>query len=472
MSKQRIIIVGAGMAGLVASTYLQKNGKDVLLLEKSNRCGGLVCSFEKNGFLFDTGPRAFINSGILLPMLQELNLDLPFVKGPVSFGLEDQIVHFDDSLSLKSFLESLEKIFPDSKSDIRDIGKLIQHFCKNAEIMKKLPNPYFKNPLKDLPYLFTKFIPWLPSFFKVVMESLFHQQSVESSLTELTKNSSLRDMLSQHFFKGTPTSFALGYYETFHDYLYPLGGTGRLPNILEQSFISNGGKIRKNFEVVRVIPSFKLVVGAEGNALPYDKLLWTADLRSLYNRTDLTALPARTCHKIRDEKARYESTAVGESVFTLYLGVDEPPSFFGKISKGHFIYTPKRNGLGELHRSRLNTIKADFPKMDKDIIFVWLKEFCAFNSYEISIPALKDKSLAPEGKTGLVISILFDGQLTRMIDQSGWMDEFRKVTAEWMIDTLDKSIYPGFKTKIILLETASPLTLIRMFGNAEGAITG
>ena len=36
-------------------------------------------------------------------------------------------------------------------------------------------------------------------------------------------------------------------------------------------------------------------------------------------------------------------------------------------------------------------------------------------------------SLAPEGKTGLIISVLFDYSLTKHIQAMGWYDEFRKL---------------------------------------------
>ena len=54
MSKtdKRIVIVGAGIAGLTAAAYLVKDGFDVLLLEKNERTGGLVGTLKNNGFSF------------------------------------------------------------------------------------------------------------------------------------------------------------------------------------------------------------------------------------------------------------------------------------------------------------------------------------------------------------------------------------------------------------------------------------
>ena len=51
-------VVGGGMAGLSAATYLARKGQRVLLVEKNKECGGLVNTFTHNGFSFEAGVRA------------------------------------------------------------------------------------------------------------------------------------------------------------------------------------------------------------------------------------------------------------------------------------------------------------------------------------------------------------------------------------------------------------------------------
>lgn len=55
----KIIIVGAGVAGLTLAYKLSCNGEDVLLVEKESQVGGLARSFEYDGFVFDIGPHRF-----------------------------------------------------------------------------------------------------------------------------------------------------------------------------------------------------------------------------------------------------------------------------------------------------------------------------------------------------------------------------------------------------------------------------
>ena len=55
VAKAPIVIVGAGLAGLSAAHYLQKFGREVLVLEASDRPGGRVATDNVNGFLCDRG---------------------------------------------------------------------------------------------------------------------------------------------------------------------------------------------------------------------------------------------------------------------------------------------------------------------------------------------------------------------------------------------------------------------------------
>ena len=85
---------------------------------------------------------------------------------------------------------------------------------------------------------------------------------------------------------------------------------------------------------------------------------------------------------------------------------------------------------------------------------------------------LRDHTLAPEGKTGVIISMLFDYSVTKHIETLGWYDEFKKLVTEQIVTVLDASLYPGLKATIIGSLTSTPVTLERIAGNSEDAITG
>lgn len=56
MKKKRVVVIGAGFAGLSTACYLAKAGYRVTVLEKNDSAGGRARVFESDGFVFDMGP--------------------------------------------------------------------------------------------------------------------------------------------------------------------------------------------------------------------------------------------------------------------------------------------------------------------------------------------------------------------------------------------------------------------------------
>jgi phytoene dehydrogenase-like protein len=148
----------------------------------------------------------------------------------------------------------------------------------------------------------------------------------------------------------------------------------------------------------------------------------------------------------------------------MFLAVDLDKSYFSSKASEHFFYTPIRSG---------QSLAGPPPvQAERSVIEEWLKKFFALTTYEISIPVMRDASMAPAGKTGLIISVLFDYQLTRHVEEMGWYEDFKALCEQCMVSTLDASIYPGIQDTILQQFSSTPLTLAKIAGNTDGAITG
>ena len=53
--KSEVVVVGAGLAGLICARHLQQNGIDCLVLEASDAPGGRIRTDRVDGFLLDRG---------------------------------------------------------------------------------------------------------------------------------------------------------------------------------------------------------------------------------------------------------------------------------------------------------------------------------------------------------------------------------------------------------------------------------
>ena len=467
-----VLVVGGGMAGLTAAAYLSRAGFKVILVEKNRECGGLVNSFTRDGFLFDAGVRALEDAGIILPMLKDLNINIDFFKSPVSVGIESEILHIDSEASVQAYSELLRTLYPESEKDINRIIRLIQRIMKDMDVLYGIENPVFKDIKHDREYLFKTLLPWLLKFLFTVHKINRMDDPIEPFLEKITDNTALRDIISQHFFKSTPTFFAMSYFSLYLDYLYPRGGTGTLPGALEKKILEFGGRIDTETEICEVIPSESTVMDVHERPYSYGTLVWAADLKTLYRITRTNGLPLRVIKRIEHQKQHLLSKRGGDSIFTLFLRVDERPDIFQQFAIGHFFYTPSKKGLGGLHRRRIKEILRNWTETSREEVLEWLHAFCQFNTYEISIPALKDPSAAPEGKTGLIVSLLFEYDLIKKIEASGWYAEFKQELESKMVEVLSGSVFPVLKDKVISRFSYPPLSIERRIGSSEGAITG
>lgn len=158
--KSKVVIVGAGMAGLTAAAYLLRENYDVLILDKNDKCGGLLRTFQSNGFSFDSGPRAFVNSGIMKPILKDLKIDWEVLENKISIGVEDHIVRFNSIDSLQEYKKMLISLYPESVDDIEKIIPILYRLSEYTKVLYEFDNPNLTtNLMADKKFLIKNYFP-------------------------------------------------------------------------------------------------------------------------------------------------------------------------------------------------------------------------------------------------------------------------------------------------------------------------
>jgi len=475
--KYDVIVVGGGIAGLTAASYCARENLSVLVCEKHASLGGNANSFERGGFVFDQGIRSIENSGIIFPMFRQLGIEIDFIKSSVSLGVADQMIKVDTPESLDDYANLLGKQFPDNVHDIGLIKEEIRKIMGYMDVLYGIDNPLFLDSFHDIKYLTKTLLPWLFKYLRSMPKVAKLNQPVHEYLKKFTTNQALIDIIAQHFFKNTPTFFALSYFSLYLDYNYPKGGTRAIPRAMEAFFTKHGGDVVLNTSIEHVDVANNTITDQRGNTYSYKQLIWAADLKTLYREIRYDKIADIKVQKDllykRDTLEQYQG---GDSIFSLYLAINLPVSYFSKIASAHLFYTPQKPGLSQIDGHALSQVLAKNPSEatedDKKVILQWLSEYFAFTTYEISCPVMRDASLAPKNKTALLVSTLLDYCLAKWIKEAGWYEDFKRFSEEAMLEVLSSSLYPEMKNKILQKFSSTPLTLERVTGNSEGAITG
>jgi len=256
-------------------------------------------------------------------------------------------------------------------------------------------------------------------------------------------------------YRGTPAAFSMTFFYAMTDYYYPdKGGMQALSDLLAQYIVDRGGDIRYNTGVEKIVvengrAKGVLLNGGEKIFAPY--VVNNSDAR----RTCSELLPPKAVPK--EYRQRLEKSVVGESAFSVYLGVDIPPEKLPTKSCPHLLYKPSYEPV-------------DIEEIDSH------PDFYRHTLIMISLPSLFDRTLAPPGKS---IIILQCAATIRSMNHWGTQKGKRtkkyravkKRIAAQLIQNVER-IIPGLSKKIDLQIESTPYTLRDYTFNAEGAAVG
>jgi phytoene dehydrogenase-like protein len=439
------VIIGGGVAGLTAAAYIAKSGIKTILLESNDHVGGYMGSFDRGGISFDYGIRALENSGVILPLLKDLGIEdeVTFLENRVGQHIVDTLYPITNIEESKLYFDGLVKQFPHQKEALEVVKNLMVDSIKDTQNLYGGDNPLFAKGLKKI-VLNIKFLAQNYALMRKLSDpESISRVPIEQVLSEYISDPTLLAVLTKAFFDNSPSYFVLSYHRLFFDYMYPKGGMKMFPLALEKVINRYKGDVYTSTRVERITGTGPFNVVLEDKSIVKAKrVILACDPSSFSEITNITR---------GDSKP-------GESVFTLFLGVDIPPKEIAPHSIGHLFHISEIGST--LEESRNAT----------------LRDFGLLSNLEISIPAVRDPSLAPEGQTGLIISAPMFAT-TKDYDWLNCSNEESEKMKEVVIDGLLESVsslIPQLKDRshIIYQSSVTPKDYQNMTQNSGGSITG
>ncbi len=145
-SSSDVLIIGAGLAGLSAAISLQEAGRDVQIIESSDRPGGRVTSDIIDGFICDRGFQ-LVNANY--PALQSLDVikEIDFIRAPrvieVSLG-NDRRALGDPRVAPWTALDKATGTIPEKLSLLRFLASTPKENQSLEDALKTSGSVYFR----------------------------------------------------------------------------------------------------------------------------------------------------------------------------------------------------------------------------------------------------------------------------------------------------------------------------------------
>lgn len=311
-----VLVIGAGIGGIVAATHLAKHGFKVTVIEKNSRPGGRCDRISRDGHHFDTGPTLLV-----MPLLYEAEFHAlgTSMRDVLDLQRVDPTYHlvFDDGSQLaltsdmKSMQEQLEMFEPGSFDGLlRYMTEGHRHYHLGIE---RLVNRDFRKAsefftLKNIPLL-SQLKP-LSNHYRN-MSAYFDDPRLKAAFT-------FQDVyMGLSPFEAPATFSMMPYTELAHGVWYPRGGMYSVVEALMTMARQAGVEFMFDTSVKQVVVNSVHARGVfleDGQRLQADAVLANADLPYIYN--DL--LPDK---KLADSISRKRFSC---SVISFFWGLDTP----------------------------------------------------------------------------------------------------------------------------------------------------
>ena len=151
MADKRVIVVGAGMAGLVAALRLAHRGLRVTVIERSQVAGGKVRAQELDGQFIDAGPTVFTMKWVFSELMESVGTDLDRELKLTQLPVIGR--HFwDDGSALDLFSDVKASEFAVEQFAGADEAERFSKFCGMTHALyKHLEAPFIRSQVKNLP---------------------------------------------------------------------------------------------------------------------------------------------------------------------------------------------------------------------------------------------------------------------------------------------------------------------------------
>ena len=433
--KEKIVIIGGGVAGLSAGIYAAMNGFDTEIIEMHSVAGGQCTAWDRKNFRFDYCLHWLVGTskGPFHEIWKETNV-LNGDTEIIDHEIHSQIIDKDGNpFTVYANIDRWEKYLLElSPVDEIPIRKMCRDMRKSVRLEPFSLPPELMGPLD-----YIRMMPnMLPLFFlvkkygRMTCREYFEKLNFKSDKIR----SAFFSLYGERNFSALAFIFMLGWFNQ-KNAGYIKGGSYPLAQRMVDRYTQLGGKLSYKKTVEKIVVEDDKVKGVmltDGTMIPADYVISAADGYS-------------TIFKMLEGK--YVSKEIDHAYKNWEL--------FPPLVQVSF-------GINKEVESE-SPIILNFSK-DQSIGRTLLPYGYSLMNYSY------DDTMAPEGKTTIVMRFESPWNLWRDLEGEEYRNEKEQIKKD-AVACLEK-IYPGISGHVEVIDVATPKTNVRYTGVKEGAYEG
>ena len=430
---KKVLIIGAGIAGLSAGIYAVQSGFDTTIYESHSIPGGASTGWRRKGYYFEGGLHWLTGSGESAPLNQlwhevgalnndtEMHMRDPFF----SFEQDGQVAClYRDPNQLRRHFSELS---PMDKREINQLCRDIKKFAHMQMPVMDIPGLKVKNKAKMPLKMLFSMLPALPRMS-------YYSKISAKELSERFQNPAIRMLIESCIGSDYSASGTLFTMATLAagDGGYPEGGSLAMARRMAQKFESLGGKIFYQTKVDRVWTENGVAKGAiiGGETIAADAVVVTLDTLVAIDTMFDTPITEPWAEKMH---------AQTKPMLDVFIGVGIEAD------------------LSDLPGSRTFLASEPIRMGSLEINYIGVNNYAGFKGY------------APDGCTTLTTALIGDSyDFWKACRENGTYEAEKKRVGDAFIRELTLH-YPQIEGKVAVCDVATPLTYERYLGSYKGS---
>ena len=431
---KRVVVIGAGIAGLSAAIYAQRSGFDVTLCEQHTIAGGMCTSWRRKGYLFEGAVHWMTGSSPKTELYQlwkdtgALDDNVKVYQNDVFHSVEHDGKIVNLYRDLDKTIKHLAEISPNDEKQLRRLADDVKAFSYMEMPVYDIRGVKAQNPQRMKLSSLVKMLPAFPKMGRLTNMSCgkFADQFEHPAIRRLFRL--LTDDYSALSFIATLSTLNMG------DGGYPEGGSLAMTDRMVKTFENLGGKLMLNTKVKNVNIDNGIVnsVTLENETIAADAVIVTQETIAAVNQLFDIQLNESWLTEMRKTVKPAVCTFIGigirakihESPVPAWI-LDEPITYAGRVEKEIYFYN-----------------------------------------------YAKYKGYAPEGCTVLTTAFMGDTyDFWKKARDEGKYEEEKRSLANQICNALCKK-FPQTERRIEVIDIATPLTYERYTGAFHGSWMG